>query len=330
MLKLTDRCNLSCSYCYMKKKNTTDINSQTAISIIHNIEMLSKINCGKPLNVFISGGEVTLLPIEILNIFFSAFRTIPNVHISMNTNGTLFTQCHAELCKKYNIDISLSLDGHADLHDNHRSNSFDAVMTTLFYLNLEKIKYGLITVVDEKSFEQKEELYNFFKTHSLNTKMNNANGYSSSEKYTDFLIWLYNKLKEDGYPFQEYTILDIQKTLEGKSSHCDGCAWGNCYRDFLAIDYNGNVSVCERFFGFSNRDKQKYVIGNVNDSNIIDLIHTEKHTQLQKALATRKIECMDCDYYKYCGGGCSYDLIVSGDKTMCNSRKRLFSNLIGG
>ena len=249
----------------------------------------------------------------------------------MNTNGTLFTQKHAELCKKYGVDVSLSLDGSKDIHDSHRSNSFDDVMATVSYLNQEKIKYGLITVIDDLSFNQREELYNFFKKTGLSTKINKADGYISHKKYTDFLIYLSKKLKEDNNPFREYTLSDIENTINGKLSHCVGCAWSNCYRDFIAIDYGGNVAMCERFFGFSDDEKSKYLIGNVNEPNIINIIYSEKYNNFQNTLSQRKFKCMSCHYYKYCGGGCAYDEIISGDvKEMCESRKHLFSNLIGG
>lgn len=331
MLKLTDRCNLDCDYCYMQNKNSAEISHHTALKIIQSINSISKVNYGRPMNVFISGGEVTLLPLEFMNWFFNALRTIPNLHLSINTNGTLFTQEHANLCKEFNVDVSLSLDGPAIIHNRHRSDSFDSVMTTLSFLDQEKIKYGLITVLDDFSFEHKEELYDFFKQIARNTKMNCANGHGSPEQYVDFLIWLSKKGKEDNHPFEEYNLFDIQRTIENKISHCTGCAWGNCYRDFIAVDFNGNVAMCERFFGFHNDDKKDYIIGNVNESNIIEIINNEKYNQFQRTLFLRKLHCMSCQYYKYCGSGCTYDYIVSNDVIQsCESRKRLFSNLIGG
>lgn len=332
-MKLTNHCNLSCSYCYLSEKNTTTINPTTTRKLSEFAEHISQINHHRPFDIHLSGGETSIIPIELLEYTLELLSDIPNTRLHLNTNGVTFTAAHIELCKRYDIHVSLSLDGGQMIHDHQRGNSHKQAMDLHMKLGAHKIPHGFVTVITDYTAAHKEELYDFFRSTGITTSMNPAVGHVTPDNYTDTLLYINDRLEADNHPFKELTLSDIKNTISGKSSHTRICYMGNCFRDYIAIDYNGDVTTCERFFGLE--DKNKFIIGNINSTPFPELIHSPKRNELLQVLHGKKTKCMDCCYYHLCGGGCSHQIYsttngITGTDGFCDARKRLYKTLIGG
>ncbi|ELB2104176.1 radical SAM protein [Vibrio parahaemolyticus] len=132
VLKVAERCNLNCSYCYyfngyeeayidkppfmtsgVVKKLTNDI-----INLIENGHVI------KNLEIFIHGGEPTLMKYEKLDSMIDYLQSNlshrTNVSFFMQTNGTLITSNVIKLINKYKISVGISIDGNEIIHDKHR------------------------------------------------------------------------------------------------------------------------------------------------------------------------------------------------------------------
>lgn len=316
LLKITDKCNLSCSYCYLNEKNTKDISPHTVKNISNFIKYITKIQYGYLLKVHLSGGETTLLDINYLRNIISSFKN-PSVSMNLNTNGVNFTEDHAKLCQEYNVGLTLSIDGCKELHDKQRSNSFDSTLKALELMRKYNLNPGHISVITDLSINYIDETIKFLKDNKISTiKMNDAAGFVSPENYTKFLIE-FNKRAPD---IEEANISNLKQNKAVQFGNDMGCSSNQCFKDFISINQDGDVTTCERFFGLLNRED--YIFANININKFNDIIWNPKRFEMIKKLEERKEKCLDCDIYRLCGNGCYHSQLLNNED-ICESRKIL-------
>ncbi len=136
-IRLTNRCNLSCHYCYvsesLNKKNPGDLSLQEWERIIDQIPWYSIVD--------LTGGEPFLAPhfLEIINRLLDR-----NLKVSLITNGTVNKEDVLEtlVVKKLRY-FMVSIDGERDQHDKIRgAGSFDKSINTIKKIQKLKEKYG--------------------------------------------------------------------------------------------------------------------------------------------------------------------------------------------
>lgn len=115
-LILTARCNLNCVYCYRGNQKSNDTMSEQVID--QAIALTS--NAGGPLHIQISGGEPTLVPALVAHTARAVKTMRPAATLGMQTNGTRIDKSIARLAKQYSIQVGISLDGPARIHNQIR------------------------------------------------------------------------------------------------------------------------------------------------------------------------------------------------------------------
>lgn len=125
-LKLTDNCNLKCSYCYEGEHNNgTNMKLSTVNSIINFIERYCKLkNKDKQIIIGLYGGE-PLLKFDLIKYFIDKMKKIKeeyclDVNYIMTTNGTLLTNEVIDYIKENDIALSLSIDGLPKIQNKNR------------------------------------------------------------------------------------------------------------------------------------------------------------------------------------------------------------------
>lgn len=120
-LHLTHHCNLRCTYCYTGEKLPLAMSHETIDQSIKFIEKELEILETNRLNVTFFGGE-PLIEKEKIFYIIEAFSKKKHLEVSyrMSTNGTLLTEELMQKLYQKGVFISLSVDGHPDVHDAHR------------------------------------------------------------------------------------------------------------------------------------------------------------------------------------------------------------------
>ena len=120
---LNNSCPLDCSYCFLENKgNIAFMSTDTLINIFKLCKYSMEINPRDFISIMFSLKE----PLVSWNIIKQVIDSLDfnlddyNIFCTMNTNGVLLTDDIISYCREKLIDIHISLDGPADIHDSRR------------------------------------------------------------------------------------------------------------------------------------------------------------------------------------------------------------------
>lgn len=116
---LTTRCNIACNYCQTRVEDGDDMSIDVAVKVLQYCFDMRNPN----INLEFQGGE-PLLNWDILKFLVEhihKFNTInKNINISLVTNGVLLNDEKVDFLVDNGVDICISLDGPAEVHDHNR------------------------------------------------------------------------------------------------------------------------------------------------------------------------------------------------------------------
>lgn len=114
-------CNLACDYCYQADMRRMVHNKRPDLDMAAVKQALR--DEGGAFSVF--GGEALLTPFDQLEELFAFGHTTWGQN-SIQTNGTLMTDAHIDLFKRYNVSVGVSIDGPPELNRARRTAGVDA------------------------------------------------------------------------------------------------------------------------------------------------------------------------------------------------------------
>lgn len=131
VVKLTERCNIDCSYCYMFNKSS-DLYlrkpKQISISCAENIARFllhaAKSKGTKSVRIIMHGGEPLMLNKEVFrgicDTFYRVLSEEVTVKFALQTNAILVNDDWISLFSRYQVSVGVSLDGPEHLNDLER------------------------------------------------------------------------------------------------------------------------------------------------------------------------------------------------------------------
>ncbi len=152
VLRLTERCNLRCAYCYAAREDTDGFEMDTATAL-RAVELCCPE--GDTLRIQFTGGE-PLLRLDLMEAV-AAFgaETGRNLIFSVQTNGTLLTPETCRRLKKIRCSVGVSLDGVREANSLRvfpdGTESYDAVLQGIRNLGRAGMRCGLTAVVTKVS-----------------------------------------------------------------------------------------------------------------------------------------------------------------------------------
>ena len=167
VLKIVSKCNLNCTYCYeynlgdFNWKNTSSLMSlEVGAKFIDRAIEHAKQHDLSRLHIGLHGGEPFLMKPDQLDSLIQLMvnacqKANLEIEFGAQTNGTILTPQHIEVCQKHRILISVSLDGNRIANDRFRLNhsgktSFDQVVEGINLLReIEpSLLVGILSVID--------------------------------------------------------------------------------------------------------------------------------------------------------------------------------------
>ncbi len=311
-LNVTQICNLHCTYCAAGGDGTFG-DPQTKISVEKTLPqikfLLEKIPVGESFHITFLGGEPLLYPeaIELIAEYvnlMTAGRKISTT-FSVVTNGTLINDKALQVLTKIKSNVSISIDGPAEINDKTRpqrngKGSTATVIEGIQKLTAVKDQLGrlILHAVFSKENMQITKAYEFFGqfnvdyyefTYSVDTSDESSSAmYNEQMKLVADLAYARGGEKE----LRKITLFDRYfNALDNQQQTENYCGAGKSY---LMIDARNQVYTCP------------WEVGNKKDQvGTGSFIDTEKLEELAKPLI-EKNNCQTCWARFMCGGGCMF------------------------
>jgi radical SAM protein with 4Fe4S-binding SPASM domain len=304
-IKITNRCNFNCPFCFSSKKNPKDLSKKELLHIIKQLKIY------KPHSIYITGGE----PFLNSNIFYllNELKKL-NIKLSIHSNGSLIDEYIAKklsklLDKKDSIQISLDGYDNETFKITRNSDSFKKVINGINFLVKEKIYVKINTVVTNLNVNYLDKIYEL----SLDLGVNEISfspllNIKKSEKIylpsDDLLLKNFSNVLKKFYSTEKKLIIsqdpiavpwgnEIIKNFNKNSNLV--CPAG---KTALEIDNYGNVFPCPYLY------KTEFYTGNIFFENLLDIWNSKKWEIFRKLEWSNNNECKKCEFYNNCKAGC--------------------------
>jgi uncharacterized protein len=312
-LKLTNGCNLACSYCNVEA--VTPKTPMMSLELFKQVARLFIENSRSPqLGLEFHGGEPLLLPDAFFEEAVQFARGLARQHhkfieFPLVTNGTMMTEERLLKLHRLGIKLCLSVDGPPHINDQIRG-SGHAVERTIRLMQKHRIGFGLLTVLSRTNATRMREVMDWFHATDIhNFRMNflqpQGRGADESQLLTGDEMFegvrqILDHMVETDIAVEEVeTMMNVQRFLQGRDPRPPLSCWEyQCQagRVYVAVDLLGRIHAC-------GTDLSSHVLGHI--SQPIDDEHYHRTLQRLHEKGDWVIRCFDCDARRICRHSCS-------------------------
>lgn len=364
MVVPTLRCNSSCIYCQVARKDmdaeSVDMSKETAKKVIKLI-----FQSPSPfIKIEFQGGDPsTNFPMvkfmieeaETLNILKKR-----NLEFVICTNISLLDENMVEYLKKHNCYVSTSLDGPADLHNTNRPLQNTNKTHEIFEENLQMIRrvFGtedcvsaLMTTSKYSLGRFKEIIDEYVRLGFNSIFLRSLNPYGFAKQYKDKIAYpiedfLDNykegldyiiELNKKGIYFSEgFATLLLRRMLTPfATGFVDLQSPAGVGISGAIYDYDGNVYVADEARMMARFKNYYFLLGNVHKNTHQEMFNGKLlHSVLDKSCTECLPGCAKCVYQPYCGADPVRNMSEQGDvvgfrptNEMCKKTKTIIRYL---
>lgn len=345
VLQMTDFCNLKCKYCFIeggqpkdyKRQIMSEDTAKAAVNKFIDIIKTKNKRTVSPTIVFY-GGE-PLLNWGVINKTLEYLEQIERkekmvLDKVIITNGTMLSPEIVNVIKRYNVLVSVSLDGTKQIHDANRidyknQGSFNKVIKGIRLLQKHGIDPAVSCVMAEEGIPVCEETVKFlvedlgikgfgFNHVSIIPGLNFYNA-EYEEEFADAILKVQEFIQQK-YPhvyerrMGHKVNIFIDKLLI--KSDCTGCG------EQMSISPNGEIGICQGYMG--SRKTFCHTVFEADYYPNEDCVFQE--WSMRSPLNIEK--CIECPALATCGGGCprNADMLSQSiwelDKAFCHFAKK--------
>lgn len=324
VVKIVQRCNLNCSYCYMYqhadqswRQRPPFMTEEIFGHLLTRIEEYCDRRPGREMYISFHGGEPMLIgPRQFDRLAGMAVEKLKDrVTLGMQTNGTLVNDEWIEVLKRHDLRVGVSLDGPPEIHDLARVDhagrgSYSEVVQGLRKLQENRVFSSVLTVINPG--QSGLEIYRHIRSlgvKTMNFLLPDVTYDSrrlfypdfSATPISDYLIPIFDAWFDEDDPSVVIRIFNaIITALMGSSHNFEGI--GNHCENYLVIDTDGNIQA---------NDALKVCDDGISESGLNVARHGFDDLHLGLPLVNRLVheglslspQCQACAERDVCGGG---------------------------
>lgn len=356
---MTLRCNQNCVYCQASSQNEDSIGcSMSKETMAKGVELMFR-SPSDSITMEFQGGEPTLVPDVIeygIQLAEEKNKTAnKEIHYVLCTNSICLTDRMLEICKKYGVVISTSLDGPAFLHNANRGkiDSYEKVVagiakgreavghekvSALMTTSVEGLNYPIEIVDEYVKLGFRSMFLRALNPYGLATHNDNWSD------YTDRFIVFYKKAfehildlnKQGTYFVEEFAAIILRKIL---TPYCTGFvdlqSPAGVINSVLIYNYDGGVYCSDESRMLAEFNDYTFKLGCVND-RYEDLVFGKKAKEIANVWANEALAgCSECALKQYCGADPVRNYSTQGDmygnratSLLCRKNKAIIEYLI--
>jgi uncharacterized protein len=321
ILQPTPFCNLDCDYCYLPHRSDK---RRMPLELIDTIaaRVAESGLLGKELTVVWHAGEPLVMSLAFYRraIQRLSAQLPPDVLVrhAFQTNATLIDDQWCAFFQEPGVSVGVSIDGPAPLHDAHRRNragqgTAAAVLTGIRRLQAHGVPFHAICVLTRGSLEFPDELFDFFVEEGIQriafnidelegeNRRSTLDAPDSEALFRRFMSRFLHLASAAGWPLR---IREVEQLLASVGA-THACNQQVTPFSLVTVDWNGNLSTYSpELIGFSTARYPTFVIGNVRQQSIAEMVDGTIFRQLRSDIEAGVAQCRrDCIYFDYCGGG---------------------------
>jgi uncharacterized protein len=326
ILKVASRCNLNCSYCYVFNMADSTWKSRPAVmsnevfdAALERILQQCRATHQDRFRIAFHGGEPCLIGPDTFDAWCGRARAvlgeIVQLHLVMQTNGTLLDSRWTELLRKHQVSVGISMDGPKEIHDamrvDHRKQgSYEQVERGLKLLQDAEVPYGVGCViplgadpltVHHHFLRLGCNQITYLMPHFTHDTIESVRQRYGATPCADFLIPIFDDWWfESTMELQINNLKDVARVIMGGMSHSE--AIGNGPPCYVFVEPDGEMEGLDNLRACCNGLSQIKL--NVRHSDFFDLLRTETmHSQaIFKGMPLAQA-CRDCREGETCAGG---------------------------
>ena len=340
VLQPTPFCNIRCSYCYLPDR---DDRSRMSMAVVRQaVQRLADDGLlGNELTVLWHAGEPLAVPPAFYDEAFEWVRRIAGpgcqVRQAIQTNALLIDDAWCALFRRHAVQVGVSIDGPAFLHDRHRVTrrgvgTHARTLRGIEQLRAQGIPFHAIAVVTEQALAHADAFADFFET--LGTTEVGCNFDEAEAAHAEssllgheaahraFLARLFERAAASGGRLQ---VRERNQTLRRLAGAAPPLRWrGIDHPDnaqvqpfsIVNVACNGDFgSFSPELLGFTAPGHGSFTLGNVMQTGYLDSARGEPFGRLWAAIRRGTEACRQtCRYFDFCGGGAPVNkLCENGD-----------------
>lgn len=331
VIEITQACNFRCKYCcysdnYKRIRNHSSrkMNKRTIGMLVNFIKNYADDVNGFVVNFY--GGEALLERTNIFRIIHELSSYFGDkVSFDISSNGYNLNKEIIYFILKYNVSLSVSLDGIRDIHDRNRrtitdKNTYDTIISNLYLfksINPEEYNKRIRILITAESLKDIEVMnYNYPRLKDLlGVKPLLVSRVIPNSKFKAYIIddeVFENKFYQTALSHKKNGIEDLFTIVldnllsknKPKLIHSSSCGIINnrtCLNEIVSlfIDVDGNLYLCEKM-------GNNFCIGNIEKG--LNLSMMKRLSILYNI--RRTLLCSSCEYVMYCSR-CIADMKMS-------------------
>lgn len=313
----TNRCNLSCSYCYISTLHTPGgMSEQTKQQLLNKLIETVKKRYIRHIKFRLAGGE-PLTQFKSWKGFIpqakEALKTLGcKLEIAFITNLTILTDEIIAFSKEHNISYGVSLDGLGQTHDASRKfhngvGSFESVEQNIRTIITHGLPLSVNTVVNNLNLEGLPDLTRYLIALDVPFRYSIVKGEAiDAEKLEKYLSASYIIMEEaiqTGWSFSNrHQFCDLKTNELGFQTCASGFSGGAIYID-------GTLNYCHVHAGDTTQPAHSIFEEGLD---LVDMIQQGSHYEEIKSN-----DCFLCKYKAVCTSGCPI-YRVNGKDPQCS------------